>query len=111
MSASRLLVIPVGGGTPRALPTVGQAIAGAAWDASGRSLVFAADRYGEFGLWRAWLDGAEPTWLGVPVTEPVRPSTARRGGLVVSPTTGHVIYTHADREESDVLAVMGKEAF
>lgn len=83
VSASRLLVIPAEGGTPRRLPTVGQGIAGAAWEASGRSLIFAADRAGELGLWRTWLDGGPPRWLGVPVGAPVRPSTARRDGVMV----------------------------
>jgi Tol biopolymer transport system component len=56
---SDIYVVPVGGGRPRRITNDNKDIAGHAFAASGREIIFSSNRGGDMGLWRAPTDGGE----------------------------------------------------
>lgn len=77
-------VVTVEGGRVRRLAREQKGVTGLDWMPDGREVVYAANRDGAAGLWRASLDGGEPRWvaLGADGGEIASPSVGRAGGVV-----------------------------
>lgn len=79
--------VPLKGGPPRQLTTLGRLISGYDWTPDGKSLVFASDHGGDFRLWRLRLSagdgGRTATPLSVYSEFPIQLSTARKADILV----------------------------
>lgn len=85
-------VVPVEGrAAPTRLTFDNRHVAGLAWAADGRSLVFSSNREGNFKLWRIPASGGEPEWLAaVGAYDP--------GGLAVAAEGDYLAYEEWDYE-------------
>ncbi len=82
-SSSRLFVVPLEGGQPRAV-FQGQAdIRGIAWSSDQKSLIISANFRGPYQLWRIPADGGEPVPIPTAGTSALEPSVAPDGNALV----------------------------
>jgi Tol biopolymer transport system component/DNA-binding winged helix-turn-helix (wHTH) protein len=79
-SAGDIYVVPVLGGEPKRLTSDNRPIAGLAWDADGRSIVFSSNRLGVFSLWSIPASGGTPEALAAGGDLSFSPSISRQGG-------------------------------
>jgi Tol biopolymer transport system component len=77
--AQDVYVVPVSGGEARQLTFERKHLAGLAWTADGRGIVFSSNRGGLFGLWRIPAAGGEPTAVGTAGEDAQSPVVSRRG--------------------------------
>ena len=74
-----VLSVPVGGGAPRHLTSVGKRISSHDWTSDGASLVVASDLRGDFRLWRLRPGSSNaPEAIGVSGEFPIQISVARK---------------------------------
>lgn len=78
-SATDIYVIPVSGGEAQQLTSDSRPVAGLAWDADGRSIVFSSNRVGTFGLWRISASGGTPESLPAIGDKAFSPAISRQG--------------------------------
>lgn len=75
-------VAPTNGGQSRRISRSGGRIRGVDWSPDGKSVVYATDLAGGFGLWRAALDSPKPEWLPFSGQDIYNPEVASSGRLV-----------------------------
>jgi len=78
-----LFLAPAEGGEGHALVRGLAELQGLAWDADGRSLVYAGAPAGQFDLWRVNVRGGEPVWIPTPGDFAWNPTIARQTGDLV----------------------------
>ncbi len=77
--AQDIHVVPAAGGEPRPLTSEKQNIAGLAWSADGRAVLFSSNRGGLFALWRVPVSGGRPQLVTAPGEDAYAPAVAPRG--------------------------------
>jgi eukaryotic-like serine/threonine-protein kinase len=74
-----IYVVPLMGGTPRALTTVHAALRGVAWSSDGQTILFSSNHQGLRTLWRTPVAGGPLEQLSVPAVDAAGVSTSADG--------------------------------
>ena len=82
-SAAEVYVMPAAGGDARPVTTDNLALAGFAWAADSRAIVYAARRGGTDRLWRRRLSGGDPELVAAAGDDARSPSISRQGNRLV----------------------------
>lgn len=83
IGVSDIYVQDIRGGAARRITHDGAEVAGLTWSSSGRSLFFASNRSGDFGVWSVASDGGDPIRLGSGLREVRKLSTGADGALAM----------------------------
>jgi len=82
-SAAEVYVMPAAGGDARPVTTDNLALAGFAWAADSRAIIYAARRGGTDRLWRRRLSGGDPELVAASGDDARSPSISRQGNRLV----------------------------
>jgi Tol biopolymer transport system component/predicted Ser/Thr protein kinase len=74
-----IYVVPLTGGTPRALTSVHAAVRGVAWSSDSRRVTFSSNHQGLRTLWRVLVAGGAPEQLSIPAVDAISVSIAANG--------------------------------
>ena len=94
--ANEIYVVPATGGQPRRLTFDDRWIAGLAWTADGREIVFSSNRGGLWGLWRVRAAGGSPVPVSGAGEDAQEPTIAAKGDRLA--------YVHF-RADSNIWAI------
>ncbi len=88
--AGDIFVVPASGGQPRRLTSDRRFLAGLAWTADGKEIVFSSNRGGLFRLWRISASGGAPEPLNVAAEDAIFPAIASKADRLA------YVHAHSD---------------